>query len=416
MIQLRNYQHEAIDKIKWSLNSELEGGDLVVLPTGAGKSIVIAKLAEELNQDVLILQPSKEILEQNASKLAQYVPQEEIGIYSASFGLKEIKKYTFATVQSIYTKPQEFAHFKLVLIDEAHNLNPKRGSSMFTSLLKEMGNPKVIGFTATPYRIMTGYRKENTGWGGYNIVAYPTLKLVNRVQPRFWHRIIFNINNQELVDAGYLVPLKYLDSSLLHHEDIPLNKSQTEFDWDAVEKQMERRKYTVLGGIIEALETHRSILVFCSSVKQAENMAEELCIAMQNPHIATSVSSATKPKDRDEIVSGFKNGSIRVVFNVGVLTTGFDHPSLSCIVLARPTRSLALYYQMLGRGVRKAEGKDYCTVIDFTSTVKNLGRVESIRLLKEEGKWVIRTDTGQWHNRALFSYVVKEVAGEEEPK
>ena len=408
-IELRKYQREAIDKIKWSLKEKLEGGDLVVLPTGAGKSIVIAKLAEELDQDILILQPSKEILEQNAGKLAQYVGKEEICIYSASFGPKEIKKYTFATVQSIYTKPEEFAHFKLVLIDEAHNLNPKRGSSMFTSLLKEMGDPKVIGFTATPYRIMTGYRKENTGWGGYNIVAYPTLKLVNRIQPRFWHRIIFNINNHELVEQDYLVPLHYLDSSLLDHESIPLNKSKTEFDWDAVDKEVSRHKLTIVEGVKEALRTHKSVLVFCTSVRQSQDLEDELCILMGNPNIARSVSSATKAKDRDSIISGFKNGSIRVVFNVGVLTTGFDHPALDCIVLARPTRSLALYYQMLGRGVRKAEGKTQCTVIDFTSTVKTMGRVESIKIVKEDGKWVIRTATGQWHDRPLFSYVVKEV-------
>lgn len=411
MIELRKYQREAIDKIKWSIDQKLEGGDLCVLPTGAGKSIVIAKLAEELNQDILILQPSKEILEQNVSKLSQYVDPEEIGVYSASMNMKIIKKYTFATVQSIYTKPEEFAHFKIVLIDEAHNLNPKKGKSMFTSLLKQMGDPKVIGFTATPYRIMTGYRKENTPFG-YEIVAYPAIKLVNRVQPRFWHRIIFNINNHELVDAGYLVPLRYLDSSLFRHEDIPLNKSATEFDWDAVDAQIERHKYTIMDGIKELLRSHKSILVFCNSVKQAEDMADELCAVMGNPHIATSVSSATKPKDRDEIISGFKNGSVRVVFNVGVLTTGFDHPSLDCIVLARPTRSLALYYQILGRGVRKADGKEYCTVVDFTSTVKNLGAVEGIKLIKEKN-WEIVTNTGSWHNRPLFSYVVKEVVNQD---
>lgn len=410
-IELRDYQRACIEKIKWSLNEKLEGGDLVVLPTGAGKSIVIAKLVEELGQDTLILQPSKEILEQNVGKLSFYVNPEDIGIYSASMNEKTIKKYTFATVQSIYTKPEEFAHFKLVLIDEAHLLNLKRGSSMFMTLLKEMGFPKVIGFTATPYRIMTGYRKEEYPYGGYQIIATPMLKLVNRVQPRFWHRIIFNINNHELVEQGYLTPLRYLDSTLFEHKDIPLNKSGTEFDFDKFEKQLEAKRYSVLEGVEEALRDHKSALVFCSSIKQSEYMAEALCERMGNPNVATAISSSTKAKDRDKIISDFKNGAVRVVFNVGVLTTGFDHPSLDCIVLARPTRSLALYYQMLGRGVRKAEGKTHCTVIDFTSTVKNMGRIESIRLVKEK-MWEVVTDTGHWHGRALFSYTVKEVLPE----
>lgn len=408
MIQLRPYQRDCLDKIKWDIENNLEGGSLCVLPTGSGKSIIIAKLAEELNQDILILQPSKEILEQNVSKLAQYVPQEEVGIYSASMGEKTIKKYTFATIQSIYKKVEEFVHFKTILIDECHLVNVKRMSSMYSSFIKAVGNPKIIGFTASPYRIMTGYRKENYENGGYQIIATPMLKLVNRVQLRFWQRIIYNINNHELVERGYLVPLRYLDSSLLDHKDIPLNKSGTEFDLEKFEKKIEDRKYSILEGVREALREHKSVLVFCSSVRQAETLADDLCIKMGNPHIAKAVSSGTKAKDREEIVSSFKNGSLCVVFNVGVLTTGFDHPALSCIVLARPTRSLALYYQMLGRGVRKAEGKTHCTVIDFTSTVKNMGRVESIRLVKEK-LWEVITDSGYWHGRALFSYQVKEV-------
>lgn len=421
MIELRPYQSEAIAKIQWSFNEQLEGGDLCVLPTGAGKSIIIAFCAKLLGIDVLILQPSKEILEQNRSKLSQYVEPEEIGTYSASMNEKTIKKYTLATIQSIYKKPEDFAHFDLWLLDEAHELNPKRATGMFTKFISQINKIreaqgkkpiKVIGFTASPYRLMNSYYKESHPNGGYEIIATTMTKLVNRIQPRFWHRIIFNINNHELVEQGYLTPLKYLDASLVEHEDIPLNKSGTEFDMEKFEKKIEAKRYTVIEGVVEALRDHKSALVFCTSVRQAQSMAEALCEALQNPQVATSVSSATKPKDRDDIISGFKSGAIRVVFNVGVLTTGFDHPSLDCIVLARPTRSLALYYQMLGRGVRKAEGKTHCTVIDFTSTVKNMGRIESIRLVKEK-MWMLYTETGQWHGRPLFSYKVKEVLPEE---
>lgn len=151
-MELRPYQQEAINKIRWSMDNLADGNDIVVLPTGAGKSVVIAHLAKEIDSDVLILQPSKEILEQNFKKLSLYVDPSEIGIYSASMNDKTIGRYTFATIQSIYKKPEDFKHFRLVIIDECHLVNPKNNWGMFTSFLKAIGNPKVIGFTATPYR------------------------------------------------------------------------------------------------------------------------------------------------------------------------------------------------------------------------------------------------------------------------
>lgn len=399
-ITLRDYQQQAIDKIKWALS--LEGNDLCVLPTGAGKSIVIACLARDLNQDVLILQPSKEILEQNRNKLSRYVSESEIGTYSASLNEKVIKKYTFATIGSVHRKAKDFSHFKIVLIDEAHAMNPKNLGSMFTKFLKEIGNPKVIGFTASPYRNMIGYHRIKTGLfdEGYSLEAKVTLKLINRIQPKFWSRIIFNVNNHELVERGYLCPLKYIDSSLITHEEIPLNKSQSDFDINAYEKKITEKQERILKGIAWAKENHKSVLVFCSSVYQAEFLHSI------TPDSAV-VSSKTSATDRAEIIRAFKACEIKVVFNMGVLTTGFDHPELDCIILNRPTRSLALYYQMLGRGVRIAPNKTHCTVIDFTSTVANLGKIESIKLEKRE-MWELVTSTGLWHNRALYSYIIKK--------
>ena len=113
MLTLRDYQTEALSKVKWSMG--LDGNDLLQLPTGAGKSIVIAELANYLNTDVLILQPTREILEQNRAKLSLYVGQEEIGSYSASVNEKIVRKYTFATIQSVYKVPELFAHIKLVV-------------------------------------------------------------------------------------------------------------------------------------------------------------------------------------------------------------------------------------------------------------------------------------------------------------
>lgn len=390
---LRDYQKQAISRILWSLT--FEGGDLVVLPTGSGKSHVIAALAHKLNKPILILQPSREILTQNYEKLARYVDTDKIGIYSAGLNQKEIKQFTFATIQSVYKKPEEFKHFGLVIVDECHAVNPKNLDGMFTTFLKAIGNPKVIGLTATPYRMDLTYIWQN---GFLNGIA--VIKLINRTKAHFWHRLIFNINNADLVKEGYLVPLDYIDHTLIEHKDIPTNKSLSDFDLQAYEQKISAKEQEIIRAISYAESTSKSVLVFCTSINQATKL---------NQLIASSriVTGTTPAKERTQLIEDFKNGTIQTVLNVGVLTTGFDHPSLDCIVLLRPTRSIALYYQMLGRGVRIAEGKTSCKVIDLSGTVKQLGRIETIKLEKINQKWELISETGSWHNRPLYAHAIQ---------
>jgi DNA repair protein RadD len=385
------------------MNLHTKGNDLVVLPTGSGKSIVISGIADYVNTNVLILQPSKEILEQNRAKLAMYVNPDDIAAYSASVGEKDIKKYTYATIGSIYTKPELFQHFKIVLIDECHLVNPKATGSMFTSFLKKIGNPKVIGFTATPYRNMTAYHRISKD----EMIAAVTLKMVCRLKEQFWKGIIYHVDHGQLVKDGYLSPLRYYFPVAVDHRQLPLNKSESDFDVEEYEKIMKSTGDRFKDGMRWAQLFKKSILVFCSTISSAQNLAEE--------YGGVSVSSKTPKKERDRIIQDFKDGKIQTVFNVGVLTTGFDHPSLDCIILKRPTRSLALYYQMLGRGVRIADGKTDCTVIDYTGTVKELGRVETIRMHNPApGRsyngyemWDVITESGSWHNTPLYNYKVK---------
>lgn len=407
VIKLRPYQEQALEKIKWGLT--LDGNDIVMLPTGAGKSIVIAELARHINQDILILQPTKEILEQNKRKLSLYVDENEIGVYSASLNEKVIKKYTFATIGSVYKVPHLFNHFKTVLIDECHLLNPKDTGSMFGSFLKAIGVKKVIGFTATPYRIFPTYfvaddNYENRGWGANNLVCTNSIKVLTRVTPFFWNRIIFCINPHELTEQGYLCPLAYVDKTTIEQELIPLNKSRTDFDYEAYDKMVSARDRDVVALIQEANLKHKSLLVFCNSVSQAKRLT------FYFPNSA-SVSSQSSVKERDEVINGFKDGKYKIVFNVGVLTTGFDMPELDCIVMLRPTRSVALYYQMLGRGVRISPGKEKCTVYDWSGNLKAIGEVDSIKLTKVDGKWDLVS--GQrplgWHGVELYRFVVKEL-------
>lgn len=391
---LRPYQSQAVSKLMWS--QQFAEPDICVLPTGAGKSLVIADLAHKLNQPVLIVQPSREILFQNMGKMATYVSPSEIGVYSAGAGRKDLGFFTFATIQSIYKKPQEFEHFRQVIIDECHAVNPKNLDGMFTSFLKRIGQPKVTGFTATPYRLDQMYIRDDFG----GLETHTTTKLINRIKQRFWHRIVFNIDNAELVKQGFLVPLKYMDKSVIQHEEIPTNITKSDFNLAAFEQKIADKETEILEAVFFAEELGKSVLVFCSSVDQAQRF----CALVPGSKVVTA---KTKPKDRAAIIEGFRKGEIHTVFNVGVLTTGFDHPALDCIVLLRPTMSIGLYYQMLGRGVRTSEetGKKFCRVIDMTGTVKKLGRIESIRLKRDETGWNLESETcPNWHNKSLYTF------------
>ncbi|MGD0577267.1 MAG: DEAD/DEAH box helicase, partial [Candidatus Staskawiczbacteria bacterium] len=305
--------------------------------------------------------------------------------------------FTFATIGSVYLKSEQFSHFKTIIIDECHLVNPKNLDGMFTQFLQAIGNPKCIGFTATPYRMDSFYKRLSFG---YETIV--TIALINRRRHHFWHRLIYNINNEDLLKQGYLCPLEYIDKSIINQEDIPLNKSRSDFDLTLFEKKIEDKKGEIFEAITLAWKTSKSILVFCSSVEQANELQEMF------KDYSEVVTAKTNKKERKRIIDDFRSQKIPIVFNVGVLTIGFDHPALDCIVLLRPTRSIALYYQMIGRGVRVAPGKTSCKVIDLTSNVKNLGRVETIKLEKKEGKWELLSETGSWHNAELYRFIKKQ--------
>lgn len=404
MHTLRPYQKAAVEKLLWAY--KLEGADLAILPTGAGKSLIIAELAHKLNCPILILQPNREILEQNYNKLSAYVDKSEIGIYSASMDRKDLGFYTLATIQSIYKTPEIFKNFGTVIIDECHLVDPKNLEGMYSGFIHDLselrGIPvKVIGLSATPWRMALMYRHDER----LGLQAITTTKLINRMKNRFWHRIVFNMSHAELVEQKYLVPLRYLDKSIIKHNDIPLNVSHSEFDLEAFEKKIIDKKEEIIDALFFAQALGKSVLVFCSSVAQAE----ELQSIMEGSVVVTA---KTKAKERALVIEGFRNGSIQTVFNVGVMTTGYDHPSLDCIVLLRPTRSLGLYSQMLGRGCRTFPGKKFCRIIDLTGNVKGMGRIETIQVVRRENgqgrkEWQIASESNSaWHNWPLDSFLI----------
>jgi len=399
--KLRPYQQRAFDAIKKNLN--VKGASLVVMPTASGKSHVIAHTAT-LSDNVLILQPSQELLAQNLEKLKLLVPAKDIGIYSASFGKKEIKKFTFATIQSVYKNPQLFSHIKLVIIDECHNVALRSLGTMYKSFLDKMGSPKCFGFTATPYRLEVGYKRFKNG----DLVAMTMLKMLNRMRHKtekgmFWKKIVYYISHERLLEQGYLSPIKYIHEPLMPYSEIPVNKSRSDYNLEGYTQAIVGFEAKTLATINEAQKRYKSVLVFCSSKEQAENYQNII-------KGSELIVGDTNKKKRVKLIAGFKDGTIKTMFNVGVLTTGFDHPALDCIVLLRPTRSPLLYNQIIGRLTRLAEGKECGTVIDLTGTCKRMGKIETFKLYKNERGLVnLRTEKhSAWHDMCLYSRFISK--------
>ena len=406
---LRDYQKEASDMAVGALLKE-KHPFIIQAATGAGKSLLIADICHRINEPILILQPSKEILEQNYQKLLSYDSALDVGIYSASKGRKEIAKFTFATIGSIYKKPEEFKHFKYVLIDECHGVNPKNLSGMLTTFLKAIGCEHVCGLTATPYRIDTLWKRE---WDG-TLTATASLKMINRIsRTPFFKKILYKIETADLIEKKYLCPIEYFVEQT-DWDELVVNTTGADFTAKSMEAWTE--KPSRLDRIVQAVqysEQHNTrTLVFCYSLAQARKAMERV-----NALGITSkmVSGTTPMKEREIIIELYKSGKIKHLFNVGVFTTGFDVPELDCIVMARPTMSLALYYQIIGRGVRldPKRPEKILQVYDLVGVVERLGRVETIRVKTEKGGFrdEVWSEVGRMDNVELYTFRIKPKKG-----
>lgn len=383
--------------MEWAMS--LEGNDFISVGQGGGKSLIIAGFVDRIKKPILVICPTKEILQQDVEKMLSYVDKEKIGIFSASMDEKTIKDITFGTIQSMYRKPELFTNFDIVIYDEADLHNAKNFDGMSNRFFEEAGIKKVFGFSGTPFRLGANYRR----WGQlrWQVSTIQTTKIITRTRPLFWHRMLEVVNVKDLQEQGYLTKLTYKDVSLVEHEDIPTNKSQTEFDLEKFENSVFNH-YTDTAKFIDDLP-HKKKLIFSSSVTQAETLQGLIPDSVV-------VSATTPKKEREKAIQDFRSGVIKTLLGVNIFTVGFDVPDIDCIVVLRPTKSLRLWTQVLGRGTRLAEGKTTCTVYDFVGNIKALGTLESMEIKKIEGLWNVVTDAKPlgFHGVALFEYKLKD--------
>lgn len=377
-IELRCYQKAASDKaVAFFLDPKIKRNGLIVIPTGGGKSWIIADIANRLNDNVLIFCPSKEILVQNYEKMFKICPF-NCAVYSASVGQKQIAKITFATIGSAINHKEQFSHFKYVIVDEAHLVNPKEGMYRdFLSMLK----CKVLGLTATPYRLTS-----SRDFGAM-------LKFITRTRPAVFSEVLYQVQISTLLDMGYLAKVNYYDLPPVGWDSskLKLNSTGRDYTDDSVLREYKRVDLydwlvQVVNRLLHNTKTgirRKGILVFTRFLKEAERLSYSI------PGTAI-VSGETPKKERERILEAFKAGEIPVVANVGVLTTGFDYPELDTIVMARPTMSLALYYQIVGRCIRPHPKKGCSWFVDLCGNARRFGRVEDLKLIDGgNGKWAV---------------------------
>lgn len=370
MIKLRYYQEEAI-------NSAIKNDNgILVCPTGTGKSVIIAGICQKIKEPILILQPSKEILEQNFEKIKSFTA-EDLGIYSASKGKKEINRITLATIGSI-KDIEQFKHFKIILIDECHLVRSDAGK--YCDFINEVKPTKIIGLTATPYRLKS--------WsGGYS------WKFLHRTRPKIFNNIIYNYQIKQAFKDKFLCPLEYFK---FDYDLTKLRQTKMDYTEDSVVEYNESINiYETIINIIKTNISRKYFLVFATTINEANKICNLLLKENINGYY---VSSNNTRKEREEILNNFISGKVKFIINVGVLTTGFDFPELDCIILARPTKSLSLYYQMVGRGVRIAKDKNKCQVFDLCNNYETFGDLTTFEIegdgaktgLRNSDKWLIK--------------------------
>ncbi len=374
---LRPYQSEAVEAVYDHLRNRTDN-PCVVLPTGTGKSLVIAQIVSDAvknwNGRVLILAHVKELLEQNAGKIRALCPELKIGIFSAGLKSRDTDdSIIVAGIQSVYDKACDLGAFDLIIVDEAHLIAPD-GDGMYRTFLKDMKvinpNVRLIGLTATPFRLKGG------------LICQPE-NLLNAV--------CYEAGLKEMIAQGYLSPLISKAGRAEAQLD-GLHVRGGEFVADEISAAMDRVDLVdrACREIVDLTQNRKSVLIFTTSVEHCKHVAEKIS-ALSGMECAV-VTGNTSPGERAEIIDRFKGKTVpadlfgtpkpplKYLCNVNVLTTGFDAVNIDCVVLLRPTNSPGLLIQMVGRGTRLSPetGKENCLVLDYGGNIMRHGPVDMI--------------------------------------
>lgn len=367
---LRDYQQRAIDLLyAWMRYNS--GNPCVVMPTGSGKSHVIAGLCRDIlarwpQSRILVLSHVKELLEQDAEKILLAWPEAPLGIYSAGIGSRDVgMPLTVAGIQSVRDKASMLGYVDLVIVDEAHTISHKAEGG-YRKLLDELKsvnpNMRIVGLTATPYRL------------GHGLISEHGAIFDGLVEP---------VSVAELVSRGYLAPLRSkLTDAQLSVDGVSRRGGEY------VEHELQRAinniddNERIVDEVISRAGDRKAWLFFCAGVAHSTAIRD----ALRARGVSAEVVTGETPKaERERIIRDYKAGRITALTNANVLTTGFDYPDIDLIAMLRPTLSPGLYVQMAGRGMRLKSHTDHCLVLDFAGNVKRHGPITDVAPPKHRG-------------------------------
>ncbi len=376
-MKLRDYQQEAVNAVYDYLRHR-DGNPCVVIPTAGGKTPVMATICRDAvtlwDGRVLVLAHVKELLEQTAGTLSRVAPDLDVGVYSAGLNRRDTDHSVIvAGIQSVYRRACDLGAFDLIIVDEAHSIPPD-GEGRYQSFLNDalVVNPNVrlIGLTATPYRMTTG------------MICGPG-NLLND--------ICYEVGVRELIVQGFLCPLKSkagkqkADTSGLHLRGGEFIASEVETLMDD-----DRLVSSACSEILEHTTDRNSVLIFAAGVGHARHI--QTLLQQRSQQEVGLVTGDTPAGERAELLTRFKRETVKAdlfgnikpplkyLVNVNVLTTGFDAPNIDCVVLLRPTNSPGLYCQAVGRGFRLHPSKEECLILDFGGNILRHGPVDALQI------------------------------------
>lgn len=393
---LRPYQADAVQATLEHFR-KTDDPAVIVLPTGAGKSLVIAELARLARQRILVLAHVKELVEQNCAKYDSYAdsdsdnPIPTASVFSAGLNRKEFdRQVIFGSVQSVVRNLDFFNdHFSLLIIDECHRVSPKLDSQyqqIIRHLQSHNKNLKVLGLTATPYRLNTD-QKLGTG-NGWIYRQHRQANEMRGDENSVFSECIFELPLRYMIDKGYLTPATLLDApvALYDFEQLRPNSAgsnnhpsyngnsaphYSETELNRVLSSAKRATARITAQVVELAEKRQGVMIFAATVMHAKEI-----ITYLPPECSAIIIGDMKAHARDGVINAFKNKQIKFLVNVSVLTTGFDAPHVDLIAILRPTESVGLYQQIIGRGLRLCDDKKDCLVLDYAGNNYDLFRPE----------------------------------------
>lgn len=365
MFTLRPYQQEAVDAVVNWCRTSIDPC-VIEAPTGAGKSIIIAKIADILyraskGKRVLVTAPSSELVVQDHEKYR--LTGARASIYSASAGVKCLRHpVVFGTPGTIKNNLHRFGDdFAAIVIDEAHGIS-NTIKAIIADLRDKNPNLRIIGLTATPYRLGSGYiyAIDKEGRALSETVA----------RDPFYTKCVYSIDARMLIKEGYLTPPVVGDINAESYDTSNLqlqkNGKFKQADLDVAFCGHGRKTAAIIADVVSNARDRKGVMIFCATVEHAKE-----AMASLPPSLSALVTGETKTAERKRILDAFKRQEIKYLVNVSVLTTGFDAPHVDLVALLRATESVSLLQQIIGRGLRILPGKEDCLVLDYAGNVEN---------------------------------------------